>query len=116
MDDVPLQVERRRRVADANEADPAPDAGTADRVVARLDAATRLERRVGALAVRQLHNGRGHVDLARVEHNVGAKPLRQLEPLRRDVDRDDPRAHRLAEQRAAQPDRPLPEYHQRVAP
>jgi hypothetical protein len=65
--------------------------------------------------MRELMDRVDGIRLVRVDDAVGPELLGQRQALGGNVDGDDARAHRRAEERGAEPDRPLPEDGQRVA-
>ena len=102
---------------------PSPTRATRPQVPALRTAATRASAHaravhggLGAVAVGQLVDGLDRIGVLRVDHRVGPELLGEGEALRRDVHRDDARAHGMAEHGGGEPDRSLAEDGEGVAP
>src|SRR4029450_1814794 len=79
----------RRRVALADEADPAPHRGALDRVDSPPGLAGAVPGGLGAFTVRQVLDRLNRLGVLRVDSHVGAELLRQLKAFWREVDSDD---------------------------
>src|SRR5256885_2118067 len=104
----------RHLVALADKAGRAPHFRGAHRGDAPFRLARRIEREFGAVTLRQILDRADRVVGARVDGFPGAELLGALETLLADIERDDPRPHRVRQLRRGEADRPLPEDRDRV--